>query len=109
MFADINVEVIFVALVTEERVAPGKHVGIYKGGEPFQLALFRCKPPGIKIQIEGEMVHDVLLQPVYAAQRRLLFLSAEPGVCEPFPEARGHAVRQYKRIQQFREDEHFHV
>ncbi len=109
MRPDVDVEVIFVALVTEQRVRLRQHAGVHEVCEALQLALFGSEPPGVEIQIESVVVHDVLLETVDARHHAPALDAVEPRVVAPAPDHRRHQIGQHKAVHEIREYEHLHV
>ncbi len=60
--ADVDVEVVLVAFIAEQGVRLGKRLGVHVVLEPVDLALLVREAPGVEVEVEGVMVHDVLLE-----------------------------------------------
>ena len=109
MRADVDVEVVLVALVAEQGVRLRQGGGVDVLPEAGQLALLVRQAPGVEVEVEGVVVHDVLLQPLDAAVRGHGLEAFEPGVVAPGPDAGRHDVGEHERVHQLGEDEHLHV
>ena len=109
MAADVDVVVVGVALVAEERVRGGNLLGRQERREALQLDRLLRQAPRVKVEVEGVVVHDVLpqaLQPLLGAH---LADAREPFQLAPPPQARREDVREHERKHQFRKDEDLHV
>ena len=109
MAADVDVVVVDVALVAEEGVGLGYLVGGEEGGEAGELALLGGEPPGLEVEVERVVVHDVLAETLEAPLRAHLADAVEPRKVTPGPEARGEDVREHEGVHKFGEHEYLHV
>ena len=109
MAADVDVVVVDVALVAEEGVGLGDLVGREEGCEAGELALLGGEAPGLEVEVERVVVHDVLAEALEALLRAHLADAVEPRKVAPGPEARGEDVREHERVHQLGEHEDLHV
>lgn len=107
--ADVDVEVVLVALVAEEGVALGEDVEVDEVAEARQLAFLGGEAPGVEVEVELVVVHDELLEAQDAAVGAELLHLGEPGVVAPFPDPGGHDVGEDETVEQVGEDEDLHV
>ncbi len=107
--ADVDVEVVLVAFVAEQGVGLRQRLRIDVVLEPGDLLLLVGEPPGVEIEVEGVVVHDVLLEAGDAPVGGHGLDPGEPGVFAPFPDAGRHDVGQHQAVHQLGEDEHLHV
>ncbi len=107
--ANIDVEVVLVAFVAEKGVGLRQRFRAHIILEPFHLPLLGGKPPGVEVEVERVVVHDVLLQPGDATVGCHRLDAREPGIVTPLPDTGRHDVGQHAGVHQLGKDEHFHV
>ena len=109
MGPDIQVEVVFVALIPEQGIGLADDLLVQERAEPGDFTLLRRQPPRVEVEVEGVVVHDVLPEAGDPAIGLHLGQPREPGVLAPCPDARRHQVGQQERDHQLGKDEDFHV
>jgi len=109
MLADVDVEVVLIARVAEQRVAAGDLLGTDHVPEAVDFRLLFGQAPGLQVEVEVELVHDVLPHSHQPAVARLAFELGEAIDLTPPPQQRAHDVGQHEAVHQLREDEHLHV
>ena len=107
--ADVDVVVVGVAVVAEEGVGRGDFVGGEEGREAGEFAFLVGEAPGLEVEVEGVVVHDVLAKTLEALLRAHLADAVKPREIAPGPEARGENVREHEGVHQFGEHEDLHV
>ncbi len=105
----VHIEVVLIPFIAEKGIGPCKGFGTDEVTESRQFLLFGGEPPGVQVQVELVMVHDVLLDPQNPSIRLHSFQAAKPGIIPPSPNPWGHDICQDKTVDQFGKDEHFHV
>ena len=107
--ADVDVVVVDVALVAEERVGAGDLVRREERREAGEFGLLRREAPGLQVEVERVVVHDVLAKALEALLRAHRADAGEPIEVSPRPEARREDVGEDEGVHERGEDEDLHV
>ncbi len=95
MLADIEREIMLVALIAEERVALADGLFVHERGEARHFGCLCGQTPGVEVEVEFVVVDNELLEPLdfFVGLHRVEF--AEPVVVLPLPDARRHDIGQH--------------
>jgi len=107
--ADVNIEVVFVAVVAEQGVALSYFVGGDEGLEPGKLFGLGGEAPGLKVEIEVKLVHYELLEAHQSFVAAFAFELFEAVEVAPGPYNGAHNVGQDEAVHQFRKYEDLHI
>jgi len=107
--ADVNVEVVFVAVVAEQGVALGDFVGGDEGRESGKLFSLCGEAPGLKVEIEVKFVHYELPEAHQFFVASFAFELFEAVEVAPGPYNGAHNVGQDEAVHQLGKYEDFHI
>ena len=107
--ADIDVEVVFVAVIAEQGVALSYFVGGDEGRESGKLFGLGGEAPGLKVEIEVKFVHYELPEAHQFFIAAFAFELFEAVEVAPGPDNGTHNVGQDKAVHQFRKYEDLHI
>ena len=109
MTADIEREIVLIALITEQRIALTDCGLVHVRRESFEFTLLGGESPGVEIQVELVLINDELLEAQDATVRLQRVDVLEPLVLAPGPEAGREDVGQNEAVEQFRKDKNLHI
>ncbi len=109
MAADVDVEVVFVAVIAKQGVGVCQNVHIDELFEAVDFGEFVGQPPSLQIEVEFEAVHYELLDALDFLGVAFGVKPPKPRVALHFPNQRRADVGEHQRVEKLGEDEDFHI